>query len=68
MSAKPFIPRVPDATICNRMEYAGAYRFAYGGTYENAVAVWRVECLANAKRDLSRPFPVAELRKTGVLE
>lgn len=52
-----FIPRVPAANRFNRDTFAAAWMLAYGGTWQNAVSAWRVDCLEALKRDLTQPFP-----------
>lgn len=48
-----FIPRVPSANRFNRDTFAAAWMYAYGGTWQNAVSAWRVDCLEALKRRLA---------------
>ncbi len=58
-----------NANIKNRDEFCKRWIFNYGGTLQNAIRVWQMECLENLKYDLSLPFPSdEELYKAGIIE
>ena len=44
--------RIPQATVHNKKDFCAAWIYYYGGSYNNAYRVWRVEVHKNAKSNL----------------
>jgi hypothetical protein len=48
--------KIPPTTRTNFRQFALAWMAKYGGTYNNALGVWRVTYHEEHSRDLSKPY------------